>query len=204
MAKIKKSPIDLSTLELLLSYKYIDNSYKIFWFKSLFYKALDGAKKISLNDLAIEMILGAWDLVAIKKITFGRLDKLHRTIEEIESLYHVSPDISKEDLRKLIETIKDKDILSLIEDLYEDTPYQFVEPLYTQKLKGKSHNKKKDIISEFTVSDPIALYQIDSASHCIILNNEWIAYMKRHQKQIEGVLHDSLAYFLDKHAMAKR
>lgn len=204
MAKIKKSPIDLSTLELLLSYKYIDNSYKLFWFKSLFYKSLNGAKKITLTDLAIEMILGAWDLVAVKNITFGRLDKLHRTIEEIESLYHVSPDISKEDLRILIENIKDKDILALIEDLYEDTPYQFVEPLYMQKLKGASYNKKKNLIIECTLSDPFALYQIDSVSHCIVLNNEWITYMKRHQKQIEGVLHDSLAYFLDKHAVAKR
>ena len=72
-----------------------------------------------MHDLTVEMVIGAWDLVARKQITFGRLDKLHRTIEEIESLYHVSEDISESDLRKLVETIKDKDILDLYEELYE-------------------------------------------------------------------------------------
>lgn len=202
MAKLKKSPIDLSTLELLLSYKYIDNSYKIFWFKGILTKALKGEKKITMHDLTVEMILGAWDLVARKKITFGRLDKLHRTIEEIEALYHVSEDISESDLRKLVETIKDKDILDLYEELYEDTPYLFLEPMYEQKLKGKSHSKRKPIITELAAADPIALYKIESNS--ISLNGEWVTYMKRNQKQIDGILRDSLAFFLDKHAMPKR
>lgn len=202
MAKLKKSPIDLSTLELLLSYKYIDNSYKIFWFKGILAKALKGEKKITMHDLAVEMVLGAWDLVTRKKITFGRLDKLHRTIEEIEALYHVSEEISDADLRKLVETIKDKDILDLYEELYEDTPYLFLEPLYEQKLKGKSHNKRKPIIQELASADPIALYKIEADS--ILLNGEWIAYMKRNQKQIDGIVRDSLAFFLDKHAMSKQ
>lgn len=202
MAKQKKSPIDLSTLELLLSYKYIDNSYKIFWFKGILSRAVNGEKKITMHDLAVEMILGAWDLVARKKITFGRLDKLHRTIEEIEALYHVSEEISESDLRKLIETIKDKVILDLIEYLYEDTPYLFLEPLYQQKLKGKSHNKRKPIICELAAADPASLYKIESNS--IVLNSEWAAYMKRNQKQIDDILRDCLAFFLDKHAMAKK
>ena len=46
MAKLKKSSIDLSTLELLLSYKYIDNSYKIFWFKGIVNKAIKGEKNL--------------------------------------------------------------------------------------------------------------------------------------------------------------
>ena len=202
MAKHKKSPIDLSTLELLLSYKYIDNSYKIFWFKGIVTKALEGQQKISMHDLSVEMVLGAWDLVVHKQITFGRLDKLHRTIEEIESLYHVSEDMAEKDLRTLVETIDDKDILSLYEELYEDTPYLFLEPLYEQKLKGKSHSKRKTMIAELTACDPIALYTFDQ--HNIILNKDWMTYIQRHNKQIEGILRDSLAFFLDKHAMSKR
>lgn len=202
MAKLKKSSIDLSTLELLLSYKYIDNSYKIFWFKGIVNKAIKDEKKISMHDLTVEMVLGAWDLVARKQITFGRLDKLHRTIEEIESLYHVSEDISESDLRKLVETITDKDILDLYEELYEDTPYLFLEPMYEQKLKGKSHSKRKPIIAELAAADPIALYTIED--NTIILNNDWVTYIKRNQKQIDGIIRDCLAFFLDKHAMSKR
>lgn len=202
MAKQKKSPIDLSTLELLLSYKYIDNSYKIFWFKAILVRALNNEKKITMHDLATEMVLGAWDLVVNKQITFGRLDKLHRTIEEIEMLYHVPNDISSSDLRKLVETIKDKVILDLMAELYEDTPYLFLEPLYEQKLKGKSHSKRKPIICELATADPASLYKIETAS--IVLNSDWIAYMKRNQKQIDNALHDALAFFLDKHAMAKK
>lgn len=202
MAKYKKSPVDLATLERLLSYKYIDNSYKIFWFKSIVSKALQGEQKISMHDLSVEMVLGAWDLVARKQITFGRLDKLHRTIEEIESLYHVSEDISEKDLRILVESINDKAILDLFEELYEDTPYLFLEPLYEQKLKGKSHSKRKTMITELAACDPLSLY-IFNKDH-ILLNKEWMTYIQRNPKIIEGLLRDSLAFFLDKHAMAKR
>lgn len=202
MAKYKKSPIELATLEHLLSYKYINNSYKIFWFKGIVSKALQGEQKISMHDLSGEMVLGAWDLVTRKQITFGRLDKLHRTIEEIVSLYHVSEDISEKDLRILVESINDKSILDLFEELYEDTPYLFLEPLYEQKLKGKSHSKRKTMITELAACDPLSLYTFNK--HHILLNKEWMTYIQRNPKIIEDLLRDSLAFFLDKHAMAKR
>ena len=204
MAKFKKTSTHFTTLENLLSYKYITNSYKLFWYKSLLSMASSKTSESTLEDLGFERVLNAWELVVKKEITFGRLDKLHRVIELISTQYNVSDDATPEDLRDFFPTIKDKEILELLDEVSEEACFEFIAPLFEQKLKKVSYNKRFVTIGDLSQENTSTPYVIFQDKRKIKFNNDWMNYLAKNSKETENLFHDSLAFFLDRHAMSKK
>lgn len=204
MAKYKKVSSQLTTLENLLSYKYITNSYKLFWYRSLISTSNDKKNKVSIHDLGLNMIVHAWELVAVKEITFGRLDKLHRVIELILDQYHFPTTSTIEEVKAFLPTIKDKEILELIEEISEEACHEFIAPLYEQKLKKVNFNKRYTTVATLSLENATAPYSIHSEKNSIQIHPEWSAYFTKNTKEALNLFHDSLAFFLDRHAMSKK
>lgn len=204
MAKIKKTSTHFTTLENLLSYKYITNSYKLFWYKSLISRGSSKVQEYTLKDLGFEMVLNAWELVVKKEITFGRLDKLHRVIELIATQYNITADVTAEDLRSFFPTITDKEILELLDEVSEEACFEFIAPLFEQKLKKIAYTKRFATIGTLSEENTSTPYQILQDKHKIKLNSDWINYLSRNTKETENLFHDALAFFLDRHAMSKK
>lgn len=195
---MKNNKPNLELLEPLLTFKYLENSYKIFWLKAIVAEIQEGNKEISFEKLGIRMIGDAWELIVDKNISFGRKDRVYRIIKELRETWGIQDDM---EVHELIETLSYlPDINSIIEDLYEDTPYKLFEPLYEKKLKGKKESAKEQIINDEIAKDESALYTITEFKS-IILNEQWIKFIKNNTKSVEGWLHDRLCYFLDEKAM---
>ena len=204
MVKYKKVSSEFTTLENLLSYKYITNSYKLFWYKSLISIPSTKKNNISIHDLGLDMILNAWELVAVKEITFGRLDKLHRVIELILEQYNFSTTSTLDEVKAFLPTIKDKEILELIEEISTEACYEFIAPLYEQKLKKVSFNKRYATLASLSLENPTAPYSIHIEKNSIQIHPEWSSYFTKNAKDTLNLFHDSLAFFLDRHAMSKK
>ncbi|MEF9958852.1 MAG: hypothetical protein RR090_05865 [Niameybacter sp.] len=204
MAKPKKISTHLLTLENLLSYKYITNSYKLFWYKSLITQIHYKKQKCSLEDLSFEMVIHAWELVAKKGITFGRLDKLHRVIHLIIEHYNLSEDSTVEALRNFLPTIKDKEILELLDEVVQEVCFEFIAPLYDQKLKKVSFNKRYMTIEIMSQENATAPYVVKDNAQYILFNSDWMTYFTKNTREAENLFHDSLAFFLDRHAMSHK
>lgn len=204
MAKYKKVSSQLSTLENLLSYKYITNSYKLFWYRSLISACKDKKNKITTYDLGLSMIEHAWELVAVKEITFGRLDKLHRVIELILDQYNLPATSSIEEVKAFLPTIKDKEILELIEEITSEACYEFIAPLFEQKLKKVSFSKRYPTLSTLSLESTDTPYRIHMEDHTIEILPSWSQYLNKNAQETLNLFHDSLAFFLDRHAMSKK
>lgn len=200
MKETKQAKLSLDQLEELLTFKYLENSYKIFWMKAIIREVEKGNKEVSFLELALNMVVDAWELVVGKGITFGRHDKMYRIIEELRTTWSIDDDITREDLLETLRYLPD--IEEIVEDLYEDTPYRLYEPVYQRKLKGKKDSAKNQILLEAINEDTGALYRITEV-HTVIINETWIRYIKGNIKKVNGWLHDRLSYFLDEKAMKR-
>lgn len=198
MKETKKSKFNIDQLDELLVFKYLENSYKIFWIKGIINELEKGQKEISFLDIALNMVIEAWELVVDKGITFGRHDKMHRVIEELKETWQIDNEISKEELLEILRYLPD--IHETVEALYEDAPYRLFEPIYERKLKGKKDSAKNQILKDVVNEDGMLLYKITDEK-TIVLNTNWMKYIKGNKRLVEGWLHDKLCYFLDERAM---
>ena len=115
MKETKQAKLSLDQLEELLTFKYLENSYKIFWMKAIIKEVEKGNKEVSFLELALNMVVDAWELIVHKGITFGRHDKMYRIIEELRTTWSIDDDISREDLLETLRYLPD--IEETVEDL---------------------------------------------------------------------------------------
>lgn len=198
---MKGNKITLDILDELLNYKYLETSYKIFWTEAILEEVYSGKRKMTFKDLAISMIVNAWDPIVNKGITFGRLDRFYRITQDLQETWRIDADVDKDVLRKMLYDNYDERLESIIEELYQDTPYRLLEPLYEKALKGKKDSAKNAIISEMCEQDNNSFYVIDNNSKSITLNPAWEKFIKGNKKVLEGWIRDKLAYFLERKAM---
>lgn len=199
-AKTKNNKENFPLLEKVMTFKYLDNSYKMLWLKSILEEVRKGNSTISFDDLAIHMLGEAWELVLVKGLTYGRLDKVHRILEEIDDIWHVDPYLTTDEAIDFMKKIALKELQPLLSDLYEDTPYRFLEPLYESKLKGKKESVKNQMLEELINADTKAPYEVSSAKKTITVRKEWVQWLKANNKQVDCLLKDTMAYYLDKNA----
>lgn len=195
---MKTNKLSIEMLENLLAFKYLENSYKIFWVKGILQEIEEGNKEITFNRLGLRMIVEAWDFVVNKNISFGRKDRMYRIIGELRDVWGIQEDLDKEELLETLGYLPD--IEDIIDDLYEDTPYRLFEAIYEKKLKGKKESVKNELLKESANADPNALYQITDEKS-IRVNEMWVRYIKSNKGAVEGWIHDRLCYFLDERAM---
>ena len=195
---VKTNKLSIEMLENLLAFKYLENSYKIFWVKGILQEIEEGNKETTFNRLGLRMIVEAWDFVVNKNISFGRKDRMYRIIGELRDVWGIQEDLGKEELLETLGYLPD--IEDIIDDLYEDTPYRLFEAIYEKKLKGKKESVKNELLKESANADPNALYQITDEKS-IKVNEVWVRYIKSNKEAVEGWIHDRLCYFLDERAM---
>lgn len=200
MKKQKAGKPQVSGIEELLVYKHLDNSYKIFWIQGIVNEVMQGNKKITFSDIGIQMVAGAWDMVLDKGITFGRLDKLYRAIEDIEEIVALGTECTQEEIIKELKGLNQKELHQIMCDIYEETPYTFLAPCYEGQLKGKTASKRLPAIEELVNADAKAIYKIDSTQKFITVNGEWANLIKNNKASLDAIIKDTLAFYLDRNA----
>ena len=200
MKKQQKSKISISEIENLLVFKHLENSYKLFWFKAILDEVAVGKQKIYFLDLAKQMVAESWEMVFEKNRTLGRLDRVHHIAEEIEAKWHIGEKLSKEAVRSYLNDFNEKELSEIVADLYEETPYTFLEPMYEDKLNKRSINKRLPMIEALLNADEGAIYKVDSKQQCIVINQKWLAFFKKERRQIEAIWKDAMAYYLTRNA----
>lgn len=74
------------------------NSYKIYWFKSIYEEILKGNKFIYFKNIVSGMISEAWYPLLTYHLNFGSQDQLEKVVLEINKNYVRNNCIKKEEL----------------------------------------------------------------------------------------------------------
>lgn len=195
--------VDVYELDQLLNFKNLDTSYKLFWVKGILDEVKDGTQKIKFQKIALRMLAESWEYVVDKGIQFSREDRLHRMAEEIRNEWNIPEGLSKEEVLKTLESLWDRGLEAVVEELYEDTPYRLFEPLYAKALKGKKERDKNAFLEEKINGDGNLLYTIDSSAKTIQISKDWATALKSNTQAVEGIYRDNLAYLLHDAGLGK-
>ncbi|MGL4362929.1 MAG: hypothetical protein ACRCSG_06680 [Cellulosilyticaceae bacterium] len=188
------------TIETFLTFKNLDQSYKIFWLQSIVNEVIAGKTTITFEKQAINMLGEAWELIFMKNITLGRYDKIARILEEIDQKWQVEYNYKANEAVTFLEDTAYDDVQPLLLELYENTVFRLFETYYEKNVKKAKESEKNMLLQKLIDEDKHSLYKIDDSKKQIIINKEWCMWLKKNEKKVNAFIRDSLAYYLDKNA----
>lgn len=178
-------------------------SYKAFWLKGIVEEIIyNDRAEIPFEAIVNRMIINAWFPIVKFRLSFGYSDKLGETIEYINSTYHFGAEIKKDKLFKELEFSellqKDQYLKKLKSNFYNLVPYRLISPFFKEALVGKADNIKNNMIEDLSRSNEQCFYSISSHEKTIIIQPEWMDYIKRNQAVILGWLQNKLVMYIER------
>ncbi len=165
-------------------------TYKFYWLISILEEIEMGQSKIAKKDLFARMISNAWHTVNYFQVSFGKQDSI-RDIKEIEQ---ISIDERQPLVFQKLSRTTNSDTLKILKHYNNNVPHWFLTPWFP-KLKGETDfQRSKRIYSESEDFNNWCLYALFD-DH-IIINPQWIKYLKKATGVIKGFCYWNLALFL--------
>lgn len=78
------------------------NSYKLFWFNSIFKEIIKGKKIIKFKEAVVGMICDSWYPIFAYNLNFGSQDQLQKIVIDINKEYVKKEGINKNDLYEIL------------------------------------------------------------------------------------------------------
>lgn len=178
----------------------MSESYKIFWFRSLFDAIKKGKTTVTYDELVNHMILDAWYMVSEYKLNLGPSDNLERLILYLQKTKNLKTNEKKSDIEKILRSNTDPEYKRIKGELIKFVPYRLQVPF----MPGM---RSKDL----DVSPQRQIDKINSKSHLIYYFNEykamntkisiqddWYRYLYDNQVIIEGWIEYNMIDYLQR------
>jgi hypothetical protein len=180
--------LDIGTFSRLLD--DTKNSYKFLFFLSLldilssrFFKT---TSSISLQELAIEMLVNAWYPHSVFRLSFGLQDKVADELDRLRLHFNESIlKITENNKITIREAIKNKDI---DDKLIRYVPFRLIRPFFKQLrgLKDQQVNSEVKNAADILFEDNKPLYKFNQDATAILVHPEWAYYIQINYQVIRG------------------
>jgi hypothetical protein len=190
--------INLVPFEKMLDLRYLQNSYKLYWFAGILEEIKRNNKTITFRKIVSWMVAKSWYSILKYKLHFGRLDRLYEIVEYIFENTELKIDSKEIEIVEYIEKSTSSQLTELIEWFYSYVPYRLLSPYLLDDIRSLPDSKKNNIILEKSNSDPDVLYRIDDENQQIIMNDKWLLYIMHNQAVIDDWLSYKLIDFLQR------
>ena len=187
--------LNIQAFSNMLDLKYIQNSYKLYWFYAVFEEIKNGKEKILFKELILRMIAKSWYSLIEYKLHFGGIDQLNRVVIYLYNNYGFEKDISEEELIGKLNEIKDENLNYFIKEFSKFVPYRLLSPFYPE-LTGIKDQYKNNIILELSNKGDMGIYKINKQEKSIEINEKWFNYIFENQAIMEGWILNKLIFFL--------
>ncbi|MBQ7280528.1 MAG: hypothetical protein IJR13_07405 [Bacteroidales bacterium] len=170
-------------------------TYKFFWFLALLEEVVDKRRKrVRVWDMMVDMVVEAWNLTGIHKLSFGRVDSLPSAVETLKRVYHLPASIDDEALRGwLHEHVNDKGVQQLLRFLSLNVPYRFLSPWFD----CSDYSNVVRASQLYLNGCPYSIRQ-EEGEMMIDVDEQWMIYLVENYEQVGKYICDSLAAYLTK------
>ena len=188
-------------LEQMLDRANMVTSYKIYWFIGIYEEiTLNSSKVISFDTIVSRMITNSWYTLIKYKLNFGFQDQLGKIVHYLNFKYNFGAEINKDKLYiQLTESEiikKDKEFQTLKRNFYNMVPYRLLSPFFRKQTMSLKDQAKNRLIAELSKNDSKCFYAVDEQNKSIIINDNWIEYIKENQAVIDGWIKHKLILYL--------
>ncbi len=188
-------------LEQMLDRANMVTSYKIYWFIGIYEEiTLNSSKVISFDTIVSRMITNSWYTLIKYKLNFGFQDQLGKIVHYLNLKYNFGAETNKDKLYiQLTESEiikKDKEFQTLKRNFYNMVPYRLLSPFFRKQTLLLKDQAKNMLIAELSKTDSKCFYAVDEQNKSIIINDNWIEYIKENQAVIDGWIKHKLILYL--------
>jgi hypothetical protein len=180
--------LDISTFSRLLD--DTTNSYKFVFFISILdilsCRFFNVTFPITLNELAIEMLVNAWYPHSVFRLSFGLQDIVTRKLDSLGLQMDQSfLKVTESNKNILREAIKAKGI---DDELVKYVPFRLIRPFFKELrgLKDQQVNGQVKLLSEQFFETRKPLYKFDRNTKAIFIHPEWASYIQINYRIIRG------------------
>ena len=171
-------------------------TYKYFWFLSILQiHAQTDNLKISVLDLLIRMVANAWYPVHYFRLSFGKMDSLHKIVTNLHTIAPIPIDTDVNTLCKELEKQIDRNTLEKeLKILTRNVPYRFLSPWIDtpndEEMLIRSHHFENECL--------YALHQEGKRldDFYIQLNPIWNSYLRDSYRILTDYTYWNLTRFL--------
>lgn len=177
------------------------NSYKYYWWYSILHLVKKKDKSwVSLDEIALQMLIFAWYPVNFYKISLGKQDQLAKYVKDIKNHFNeLNEDINEEDLFLFLNTNKDNILITdIISKLTKYVPYRFIRPWFDETIGVDDSKVNNLILSLQNNSSKLIPYTIKIDTNEIILNPKWFEWIYSNIKIIESFTLFELFKYVEK------
>lgn len=156
-------------------FKNMQNSYKLFWFKSIFDSIIDNKTILSNQDLINRMIEISFPLIHTYKLNFGGEDQLESMLKTVKDDF--TGRCNYQSICKHVSIDKE---VKFRNEILDYVPYRLLSVFYSTTV---DHLKNKKILRD-SLDDEFAFYKIDLPSDQIVIHSLSATYILSNQNVI--------------------
>lgn len=177
------------------------NSYKFYWFLAILDSLREnGQPLISMRELSLRMVAGAWYPLDYFKLSFGKQDGFKPIAEFVSTLLLVdnrptAPNL----LTQLNQKLKPDELQQLtnrVAVLLRWVPFRFIRPFFSAETQKLPEHQVNGRLVELAAQGDKAPYHF--VGDHIEVHKPWLDYLQRHQGILRGFTFWHLVRFLQK------
>ncbi|WP_458628272.1 HNH endonuclease domain-containing protein [Winogradskyella sp. PC D3.3] len=174
------------------------NSYKYYWWLSIIEICFKEEKKeISYEEIVFKLISKLWYPVNYFKLSFGKIDQCSKLIKQIQKNYHLEDNLSEQDLFDFLIKHKNSNLMiKITKELTRYVPYRFIRSWYSTQTKGIIDSQVNSKVLE--LQNDSAPYNINLYSNAVIINSEWLSWIKNNYTLLKAYTLFELIKYLEK------
>lgn len=172
-------------------------SYKLFWFQSLFHQVLQGKRSLSFEEIIDEMIADAWYMVSEYHLNLGPFDKLEETVNYLSGYCPLIASEKKETILQMLKESTDPKLRSFKRTLSLNVPYRLQAPFFVDM---KWNLKKPELIARINGSKGLiyTFEMYDGLNTRIVVAEEWAQYFMKHPIILESWIEYNMVTYLQR------
>lgn len=162
-------------------------TYKFYWLIALVEIAEQDKATILKKELFAKMISNSWYTINYFQLSFGKQDLLQDSVKVLIDLEGLTIDENRDNIQRKLIASKNPETVKILNHFDVNVPHWFLSPWFG----GAS---KKDIYNNSKTFENKCLYALYKEE--IIINPEWLEYLKMNANLIKGFCFWNLSLFL--------
>ena len=129
----------------------MSESYKLFWFRSIFDVIKSGKNTVTYNELINHMVIDAWNIVLKYGLNLGPSDNLEKLIKHLNKTTILDVNDKAEAIESILYILDDSEYKRIKGELIKNVPYRLQAP-FIPYIKGKEWNvSPKNLIEKIII-----------------------------------------------------
>lgn len=162
-------------------------TYKFYWLLAIVELVEQEKTQILKTEIFSKMISNSWYTINYFHLSFGKHDLLEDAVLKLIDIEHLTIDEKQNIVQERLMTSTDSETKKILQHFDKNVPHWFLSPWFQGDVKVDIYKKSQTFENQ-------SLYALSKDR--IVINPNWIEYLKQNSKLLKSFCYWNLALFL--------